>query len=301
MPCLKINFIFVRTMYVLIGDSGSTKTDWAYISDGERKIFTTQGLNPNHLSEMDILHILKDELNPQANLQSIEKVAFYGAGLGNIKAKEFLTDIFRRVFKNAQKITVEHDVLGAAHALYTPNEQGIVCILGTGSIAGYFDGNEIVKTSGGLGYLLGDEGSGTYLGKLLIAQYAQGKLPHHLETALQTHIQVKSTEALHFLYKEPHPNRFMAQLTRFLYPLKKEETIKNILHTAFEDFYKYTLSYLRTLYPDCTTIRCVGSVAYLFQEELLSVMQKHNIQIDKVVQKPIQGLVESVLNTSKTK
>jgi len=301
MPCLKINFIFVRTMYVLIGDSGSTKTDWAYISDGERKIFTTQGLNPNHLSEMEIFNILKDELNPRADLQKIEKVAFYGAGLGNINAKQFLKDVFKHVFANAQKITVEHDVLGAAHALYTPNEQGIVCILGTGSIAGYFDGQNIAITSGGLGYLLGDEGSGTYLGKLLIVEYAQKKFPKYIETALYEYTRIKSTEILHFLYKQPQPNRFLAQLTHFLLPLKEEESIKNIIYTAFEDFYKYTLSYLRTLYPDCTTIRCVGSVAYLFQEELLSVMQKHNIQIDKVIQKPIQGLVESVLNTLKKK
>ncbi len=280
-------------MNILIGDSGSTKTDWAYITKQDAKFFTTNGLNPNHLTEDKIKDILFTELEKQIELSKVEKIVFYGAGLGNENAKCFLHNIFTQIFNNTLNIVLEHDVSGAAHALYARNESGIVCILGTGSIAGYFDGQNVVKTAGGLGYLLGDEGSGTYLGKLLVKEYAQQKLPKHLETALYTHIQVKSTEILHFLYKQPHPNHFLAQLTHFLIAHKENKPVKNIIYTAFEDFYSYTLSYLLSLYPDDKTIRFVGSVGYLFQDELKKVMQKHGIVIDKIIQKPIYGLAEN--------
>lgn len=279
-------------MQILIGDSGSTKTDWAYLTEKDTKFFTTKGLNPNHLAENEIQEILRYELGTQIPLNKVKQVFFYGAGLGNSTAKSYLQGIFRNVFADAENIMLFHDLLGAAHALYG-EKSGIVCILGTGSVAGYFDGHSMVKTTGGLGYLLGDEGSGTYLGKLLIREYAQQKLPEHLETALYTHIQVKSTEILHFLYKQSHPNRFLAQLTYFLLAHKEDNTVKNIIYTAFEDFYIHNLFYLRFLYPEHKNIRCVGSVAYLFEKELRETMQKYGIVVDKLIQKPVSQLAES--------
>lgn len=283
-------------MHILIGDSGSTKTDWAYLTEKGTQLFTTQGLNPNHLTKDAIQEILFHQVNAYVSLQEVEKVYFYGAGLGNAITKQYLRDIFEQIFLHATNIIIEHDVLGAAQALYQHGEKGIVCILGTGSIAGYFDGQEITQTSGGLGFLLGDEGSGTYLGKLLIKEYAQQKLPLPIQNALYEHLHIKHTEILHFLYKEPHPNHFLARLTYFLTQFKEQDSIKTILYRAFEDFYVYTVSDLCAKYPQNENIRCVGSVAYLFQQELSDVLQKHNLQIDKILQKPIFGLIERIKN-----
>lgn len=290
-------FLPLCPMHILIGESGSTKTDWAYLTENDTKLFTTKGLNPNHLACDEIKEILREETGRQTELSSVEKLFFYGAGLGNDNAKTFLYSTFEQIFVNLKSIVLAHDLLGAAHALYAPGEKGIVCILGTGSVAGYFDGQDIVRTTGGLGYLLGDEGSGTHMGKLLIAEYAQKKLPHHLETALHEYTGVRNTEVLHFLYKEPHPNRFLSELTHFLLSYRKEMAIKTIIKASFETFYQYDLEYLLSLYPEYKTIRCVGSVGYLFQEELKEVMQKHNVFTDKIIQKPIIGIVEKYKNT----
>jgi N-acetylglucosamine kinase-like BadF-type ATPase len=281
-------------MHILIGDSGSTKTDWAYITEDNTKILTTKGLNPNHLTHNEIKEVLLNELGQQIDIHKTEKLYFYGAGLGNITAKVSLQTVFEEVFSSTQHISLAHDVLGAAQALFGDNEKGIVCILGTGSIAGYFNGQNIIRTTGGLGYLLGDEGSGTYMGKLLIAEYAQQKLPQHLEYALYEHIQVKSTEILHYLYKQPRPNHFLAPLTHFLVKFSEEQVVKKIIQNAFEDFYQRTLSYLLSLYPECTSIRCVGSVAYLFEKEFRAVMYSHGIGTDKIIQKPIHGIMEKL-------
>lgn len=53
--------------------------------------------------------------------------------------------------------------MGAARALC--GREGMTCNLGTGSFACYYDGKKIAKSSPGIGYILGDEGSGAYLGK----------------------------------------------------------------------------------------------------------------------------------------
>lgn len=288
--CFFFTFVDMR---ILIADSGSTKTDWAYLDHTNTKRFTTQGLNPNHLTHDEIKQILLSEVAQHVDIHQVQKVYFYGAGLGNADAKHFLQAIFEKIFTDTVQITLAHDVLGAAQALYKVNEQGIVCILGTGSIAGFFDGHSIIKTAGGLGYLLGDEGSGTYMGKLLVAEYAQQKLSPLLEEALYEQVRIKSTEILHFLYKNPYPNRFLAQLTYFLTAFRQESEIKNIIQTAFGDFYQHTLSYLLSLYPECKSIRCVGSVAYLFEQELRQVMNNYGIIIDKIIQKPIEGLSET--------
>jgi glucosamine kinase len=50
-------------------------------------------------------------------------------------------------------------------------EKGVASILGTGSNSCYYNGKSILKNSPGLGYVLGDEGSGAYLGKKVIQYY----------------------------------------------------------------------------------------------------------------------------------
>ena len=45
---------------ILIADSGSTKTDWALVTDGQHEVVITQGINPFHQSREEILRILAD-------------------------------------------------------------------------------------------------------------------------------------------------------------------------------------------------------------------------------------------------
>ncbi|MCS7077222.1 MAG: hypothetical protein NZ455_10965 [Bacteroidia bacterium] len=279
-------------MKILIGDSGSTKTDWAYLYENEVKYFTTQGLNPNYLSTTDIQSILV-----QQTLSNVEHppehLFFYGAGLNNIHSKSLMYAVFEKVFPHSQ-LSIEHDLLGAARAVYGLCESGIICILGTGSIAGFYDGERIPKTMGGLGYLLGDEGSGTHLGKMLIAQYAQKQLPRQIENALYEQIQIKTNDILHFLYQQKYPNRFLAQLTHFIAMYRENEAIQDIVRRSFQSFCEQTLLPLANQCFQRLKIRCVGSIAHIFEQEWKAVLLKNGMKVDKIMRKPISGLVEHV-------
>ncbi|MCS7029418.1 MAG: hypothetical protein NZ519_11700 [Bacteroidia bacterium] len=281
-------------MTLLIADSGSTKTDWAYVSH-DVNFFTTQGLNPNYLSVVQVEEVLKNQVLPHVT-QPLTHVFFYGAGLGNENAKKVLYNVFKNFFSSAE-LHIFHDILGAAKAAYNPYESGIICIMGTGSIAGMYDGNRIIRTTGGLGYLLGDEGSGTYLGKLLIIQYVQQNLPKELQEALQDYIQIKPNETLHFLYQQQYPSRFLASLSYFIASHRFHPLIQSIIYANFHDFYARTLLPLLRLYPFHDRICCVGSIADIFQNELKSVMTHNHVHIQKIISRPIFCLVEQIKNT----
>src|ERR1700722_4525373 len=156
-------------MNILIADSGSTKCEWCLLHDGKKKFIYTQGISPYFLNTLQIQQLLEKELFPKLKNTDIGEVHYYGTGCNNPANKKIVKNAISRVFHTA-KVYVDHDLMGAARAL-CGKKKGIACILGTGSNSCYFDGKKIVKNSPGLGYVLGDEGSGAYLGKKVLQYY----------------------------------------------------------------------------------------------------------------------------------
>jgi N-acetylglucosamine kinase-like BadF-type ATPase len=150
-------------MVQLIADSGSTKCEWCLINNGKKKTILTQGISPYFLDTNQIIELLQKELLPKLKNVEIANIYFYGTGLSNVNNVKIVNTALKKLFKGA-KIEINHDLLAAARAL-CGNKKGIACILGTGSNSCFFNGKKIVKNSPGLGYVLGDEGSGAYLGK----------------------------------------------------------------------------------------------------------------------------------------
>ena len=157
---------------ILIADSGSTKTIWCLLSKkGNPALFSTTGINPFFRNSDDIEAELKTGLVPKLN-SGIEKVFFYGAGIINDAKKNVIRTALKRLFPGTQ-IEINSDLLAAAHATLGKN-QGIACILGTGSNSGLYDGDSVIENVPPLGFILGDEGSGAVLGKKLLADYLKG-------------------------------------------------------------------------------------------------------------------------------
>src|SRR5690606_34467996 len=151
-------------MAILIADSGSTKTDWCLLQTGKKpRRYTTQGMNPFFHTEATCENILSEELKINPKQTHVEQVIFYGAGVKDISKKAFLEKILKRHF-NIKSVEVHSDMLGAARAT-AADQKGMVCILGTGSNSCYYNGKKIMKQNPSLGYIVGDEGSGAYLGK----------------------------------------------------------------------------------------------------------------------------------------
>jgi len=192
-------------------------------------------------------------------------------------------------FRNAVELTVEHDLMAAARALLG-REKGIASILGTGSNSCLYDGSDIVENVPSLGFFLADEGSGAYMGKLLIRDYFFGNLPEEIKKAFDEKYQATLEKVLNEVYNKPKPNRYMASFTLFLSEHIENPYIKGIVKKAFTDFFQVQV----TKYTNYKTIpfSALGSIAYYFQDILKEVAGEYGIKVSRILQSPMEGLIE---------
>ena len=270
----------------LIADSGATKTDWCYGSADQHQIIQTQGINPFHQSAETISLILSEELIPQlASRTLITHIFFYGAGCTPEKAKIVRTAL--QTFFPQATICVESDLLGAARSL-CGREQGIACILGTGSNSCEYDGEKITSNISPLGYILGDEGSGAVLGKRLVGDCLKHQLPEHICQAFLEETKFTPAEIIDKVYRQPQANRFLASLTPFPSRHREEPEIHALLVSCFNDFFlRNVMLYNYSYFP----VHFTGSIAWYFQEEVKEAAEKLNIRTGKFIKCPIHGLI----------
>jgi glucosamine kinase len=272
----------------LICDSGSTKAEWCLLDGKKKKIITTQGLSPYFLNTQQIQQVIENELLPNIKKVVVDEVFFYGTGCSNPENVKSVKKAISNVFAKA-KVAVDHDLMGAAKALCGRNK-GIACILGTGSNSCYYNGKKIVKNSPGLGYVLGDEGSGAYLGKKVIQYFLYNTFDEDLMDRFNAKYATNSIEILNNVYKQPLPNRYLASFVPFLIENRGHYMIENIIEDAFNDFffnhvYKYRESWLMP-------INFVGSVAFGFKDVLKEMCSTYELQLGIVIKKPMDGLIK---------
>lgn len=274
---------------ILLVESGSSKTDWCYISKDQPLVSCqTSGLNPFHRSEEECLLAMKLELKLDLDLKSDFKIVFYGSGIKNKELGAPIERVLTQLF-GAREMEINSDILAAAHAT-CGDEKGMVCILGTGSNAGYFNGKEMEVTNPSLGYIIGDEGSGAYLGKRVLQYYYYNTFDDDLKGNFENKYGSDLVEKLHKVYKEPLANRYLASFTEFLKENKSHFMVQNIIEDAFIDFHqRHVLKYRQSWkYP----IHFVGSVAYEFQDILLTLQEQFGLETGKIIKSPIHSLVE---------
>ena len=205
-------------MNILIADSGSTKCEWCLLHNGKKKRIDTQGISPYFLDGAGILQLISRELLPGLRKASVDVVYFYGTGCISVDNRRMVQNAIRQVFPGA-KVNVTHDLMGAAISL-CGSSRGIACNLGTGSFSCYFDGKKIAKNSPGLGYVLGDEGSGAYLGKKVVQYYLYNTFDEELRYKFDAKYVTNRQEILENVYKKA----FAQPLPRFFYPFPDGES-----------------------------------------------------------------------------
>lgn len=267
----------------LIIDSGSTKTDYRWIEDGiVQHQDNSLGINPFLQSPEDILATLSKVVHKGAVPSHIY---FYGAGCTAEKSvivKEQLSILYPKAH-----IEVASDLLGAARSLLQ-HEPGIACILGTGSNSCYYDGEVIVKNVSPLGFILGDEGSGAVIGKHLVSDIMKGIAPQNVVQQFYEETKLSASEIMDHVYKQPFPNRYLAQFTKHIYDHRKESYFQNLLVQCFDQFFKRNISQ----YSQDLDISFIGSIAYHFREELNLSALRNNYSIKKIEKSPMEGLIE---------
>ncbi len=271
---------------ILIADSGSTKTDWRLLSDNSVKAFRTIGFNPYFVSAQDIAEsINKSELSNYLN--EVKSIYFFGAGCSAKDQCLLISNNLSKVFINSV-INVDSDISGACKSLLA-NEQGIAVILGTGSNSAFYKDKKIVYAQPSLGYILGDEGGGSYIGKKFISSYLRNELPSELLRAFEKRYHLSKREILVSIYKGKFPNRYLASFAVFLHEHIGHEFISELVEKSIEDF--FILNLLK--YPESQTnvIRFTGSVSYYFADIIKKLGLKYKLKIDKIKKQPIDGLV----------
>jgi N-acetylglucosamine kinase-like BadF-type ATPase len=273
---------------ILIADSGSTKTEWCLLQDNKKKKVSTQGLSPYFLNQDQIAEVIQKELLPKMKSAAPTHIYFYGTGCSNPGNALLVKKALKSHFKSAI-ISVDHDLLGAAKAL-CGDEKGVACILGTGSNSCYYNGKKIVKNSPGLGYVLGDEGSGAYLGKKVIQYFLYNTFDEDLMERFTSTYQTSSVDILEAVYKQPLPNRYLASFAGFLADNRGHYMIENIIEDGLNDFffnhiYKYRESWTMP-------IHFIGSIAFGFKDVLKDLCNSYELQLGKVLQHPMDGLIK---------
>lgn len=271
----------------LIADSGSTKTDWRLI-DEFNNIHQAQtiGLNPYFTSEQEIVEALTTGPLKLFTPDEIEEVHFYGSGCSAEAQIKRMEGALGQVYSSA-KTHVEHDLLGAARAL-CGNKSGIASILGTGSNSCMYDGKHIVKNVPSLGYLLGDEGSGAYMGKQFISDLLGNTVPDEMKKRFDEKFNLDRDKILENVYMQPLPSRFLAGFCRFLYKCLDLEYTKNLVDDSFSAFIDKQVSQYEG-YQDIP-LHVVGSVGFNFSANLRDVAERRGIEIGQILQAPIAAL-----------
>jgi glucosamine kinase len=273
----------------LIADSGSTKTTWILLEgDKVKNIITTCGLNPYFHNSESVEAVIRADLDPFLVEYHIQEVHFYGAGCSTTYNNNMIRDAIRVFFRNST-VFVYHDILGAARALFGDG-RGIACILGTGCNSCLFDGLTTYSKVDSLGYLFGDEGAGSYLGKLFLGAYLKKELPNDLRDKFDNHYGYTLEDILNSLYNKPSPNRFLASFSLFLSPNREHPFIQKLLVRSFQDFFH---AHIRK-YEDyrMTAIGFIGSIAHCYREVLTRVANEEDIEIVRILSSPVEGLIE---------
>lgn len=271
----------------LIADSGATKTEWCLLNNGKKKTIITQGISPYFLNADQIIELLQKELKPKLKHIDVNEVFYYGTGCANPANAKMVKKAISKVFTDTE-IEVTHDLMAAARAL-CGNEKGVACILGTGSNSCYFDGKKIVKNSPGLGYVLGDEGSGAYLGKKVIQYYMYETFDYELKGRFEQTYKTNAAEILEHVYKKPLPNRYLAGFAKFLAENRGHYMIENIIEDGLNDFFFNHLCKYRESWT--LPIHFAGSIAFGFKDVVQQLCNSYEFEMGKILKNPMDGLI----------
>ncbi len=271
----------------LIADSGSTKCEWCIVNEKGNTTLTTSGINPYFLSQQQIVDLLKKELMPALPDTEPEQIFFYGSGLGNDDNRKAIKAALKHLFPTSKSET-ETDILAAARAT-CGNNKGVVSILGTGSNSCYYNGKRIQKNIAGAGYVLGDEGSGAYLGKKVVQYYLYNTYDEDLRSRFDAMFVTTAKEILHNVYSKPLPNRYLASFTLFLAENRGHFMVENILEDGINDFFfqhlcKYKESWRMPMH-------FAGSVAYGFRDVVTELCKVYEFELGSIIKNPMEGLV----------
>lgn len=274
----------------LIADCGSTKIDWVLLKNGkvEKQVFTC-GINAVMLTEEEMKQRIGAELMPELGDLHVDEIYFYGAGCISEEVCGNVARALKANIPTATTIEVHTDLLAAARAL-CGRKPGIACIMGTGSNSCYYDGTVIKDNVSPLGYILGDEGSGAVLGKLLLGDVLKNQLPKEICDKFLKQYDLDRLTIIRRVYKEPQANRFLASVTPFLIQNINVKECHDLVFNSFKSFFVRNICQYQD--HDKLDVNFIGSIAYYYKDVLAEAAAATGCKIGKIIKSPMEGLIE---------
>ncbi len=285
---------------ILVVDSGSTKTDWIAVNSKGETLFSTQtlGLNPQVLSSAILKERIINNFDLYQNRNEVTHLYFYGAGCGVDSPQKRIRRVFDEIFINS-KIVIKEDTYAAVYAAADMGKKSIVCILGTGSNCTYFDGKEIEQRVTSLGYILMDEASGNFYGKQLIRSYYFKTMSEDLAKEFEQQYDLTPDTIKENIYRRENPNTYLATFSRFLIKHKNNEVFKDIISKGLERFINHQI--LQFENAKDIPIHFIGSISFYLKEEIEKALALKGLTMGRIVQRPIDELVNYHKNLIETK
>jgi N-acetylglucosamine kinase-like BadF-type ATPase len=281
---------------ILVVDSGSYKSDWMFHPEGGEVLnIRSKGINPIFTSEKEIIKIVQHIKGLKPYFDQIDEIYFFGSGCTNPDRREIVSNALSTVFPNTF-ISVDSDVIGSAYAT-CGNDEGFIATIGTGSNISFFDGEFVQPTKQGLGYILGDIGSGAWFGIKLITSFLYESLPKELYDDFAVKYALNKETVMENVYQKPNPTVYLSSFAPFLSEHKNHPFISALIDKGFEEFVQSNICLYSNYHEH--TCHFVGSIAYYFNEELIKVCKRYQIKVGKIIKQPIQDLYHFVLEREK--
>jgi len=271
---------------ILVADSGSTKTTWAAVETGTKVV--TEGMNPLFVTDEQV-HTICQSVRRNLSVSKDATIFFYGAGCGNVLQQSRMQKLLEKEY-GTSRVKVETDMFGACRAV-SGNKASLVGILGTGSNACYYDGEKIAAKSVSLGYILGDEGSANYMGRMLLKDYLTGKMPEDIATLFHETYPYSYEEWIDRIYNKPNANRFLASLARFATDHIDLMERENNIWYVVDQWHSAQLGDL-IMQTHCCHIDIVGGFAKAIESGLRETLTSYGIEVGTVLADPIDGLID---------
>ncbi len=270
----------------VIAESSSSGSEWSLV-DGNNVVAhaVISSINPYFQTRREISHIIRLELPREFFKRRWDKVLFYGAGCSTPERKKIVELSLVAQFKTP--VIVESDLVGAAHGLLQ-HDAGLACILGTGSNSCFYDGEKITKSVRSGGFILGDEGSGSAMGRIFLGDVLKGLAPKELIDEFYAVNKTNSAGIMDAVYNNPHANHNLHDYSFFLADHLDNEYAHNLVTNEIKRFFDRNMcQYDYKDYPVCF----VGPIATRYSEILLQVAYSYNVNVKKIVSDSMPGLV----------
>ena len=162
--------------------------------------------------------------------------------------------------------------------------------ISTVSLPIFYDGVKIVKNVRSAGFILGDEGGGTRLGRLFLSDFLKGLVPADVAEPFAKEFDVEYMTVVRSVYKSETPAKYLGSFAPWIMErYGKSDYVTKLVEQNFRDFIERALKQYDI--ENCP-VGVVGGFGYACREILQRVGAEYGVRFSVFLPEPMEGLVK---------